>query len=288
MYPQIVADYKCNTGENPIWNIFDRKIYWTDIPAGRIFRYDPKTNDSEICYEGAVVGGFTIQADGALLLFGERGNIRLWKNHTETTIIDEIAEEIDTRFNDVIADPIGRVFCGTMPSSKHSASLYRLDVDGSIRKVVSNVQLSNGMAFTPDRKGFYYIDTHARSIYKFDYDQSSGEISNQRTLVQTPENDGGPDGMTVDADGYFWNARWGGGCVVRYNPEGKEERRIVFPALLCASLTFGGDDFGDIYMTAAGGQDRDKNGSGAGALFKVDMRPAGIRGVPEFHSRIQL
>jgi sugar lactone lactonase YvrE len=100
-----------------------------------------------------------------------------------------------------------------------------------------------------------------------------------------PEGEGGPDGMTVDAEGYVWSARWGGSCLVRYTPEGVEERRIVFPAKKVSSLIFGGDDYADMYVTTAGGDHKDTDGPGAGALFRLKL---GIRGVAEFPSRIGL
>ena len=94
-----------------------------------------------------------------------------------------------------------------------------------------------------------------------------------------------PDGMTVDAEGYVWSARWDGGCLARYSPDGVEERRILFPAKKVSSVVFGGPDYTDIYVTTAGGQNKATEGAGAGALFRLNL---GIRGVPEFASRVRL
>ena len=114
MEPELIADTRCVTGEGPLWHPSERRVYWVDIPTGRMFRYDPATAQHEQCYQGEVVGGFTIQADGALLLFMARGAVKIWREGTLTEVVQEIPEERDTRFNDVIADPAGRVFCGTM------------------------------------------------------------------------------------------------------------------------------------------------------------------------------
>jgi len=141
------------------------------------------------------------------------------------------------------------------------------------------------MGFTPDRKHMYYTDSSKREIYLFDYDQSNGNIENKRVFVTIQENEGVPDGMTVDRDGYVWSARWDGGCIVRYAPDGKENLRIEFPAKKVSSVTFGGDDYMDIYVTTAGGDKRDKEGYGAGALFRLNLD---IQGVPEFMSKICL
>ena len=251
-----------------------------------MFRYDPATGAHEMFYEGEVVGGFTIQEDGALLLFGAGGSVRVWRDGLATTVIDRIPGEEDSRFNDVIADPAGRVFCGTMSSPSHAGRLYRLDPDGSLRVVVERVGTSNGMGFTPDRRGMYYTDTRAREIYLYDYDAASGEIANRRVFVRLGDDEpGGPDGMTVDAEGYVWSARWDGGALYRFAPDGSQVQLVSFPARKVSSVIFGGPEYTDMYVTTAGGQDKAKEGAGAGALFRLRT---GVRGVPEFSSRVGL
>ncbi len=283
MEPELIADYECVTGEGPLWHPDEGRLYWVDIPKGRLFRYCPATGDHEMCCEGEQIGGFTIQQDGSLLLFMARGAVAVWRDGQLDPMINELPGETDSRFNDVIADPLGGVFCGTMPAGDRLGRLYRMDTDGTITEVLDGIGCSNGMGFTPDRTGMYYIDSPKREVYLFDYDAATGAISNQRVFVRTPDDEGVPDGMTVDAEGGVWVAKWDGGCAVRYLPDGTEDRRIEFPARQVSCVTFGGDDYADMYATTAGGQDRAKNGPGAGALFRVD---AGVRGVPEFRSRI--
>jgi D-xylonolactonase len=285
MQPELIADYACRIGEGPLWHPDERRLYWVDIPAGRMFRYEPATGEHEQCYEGAPVGGFTIQADGALLLFMARGAVSLWRDGHMECVIEEVPEERESRFNDVIADPAGRVFCGTMPTPDRPGRLYRLDPDGMLVRVLEGVGCSNGMGFTPDLGGMYYTDSGPREIYLFDYDEATGALSDRRLFARVPEGQGVPDGMTVDAEGRVWSARWGGGCVVRYASDGTEERRIELPASKVSCPTFGGEDYGDLYLTTAGGADKQREGEGAGALFRVDP---GVGGVPEFRSRIGL
>ena len=286
--PEVVADFECRTGESPLWHPLEKRLYWVDIPAGRLFRFDPATGKSEQVYQGKIVGGFTIQQDGALLLFMEKGGVATWRDGDLRYIIDEIPEERENRFNDVIADPAGRVFCGTMPLDhdrvpERLGRLYRLDTDGSITVVVENVGISNGIGFTPDRKRMYYTDTINESIELFDYDVKTGSISSRRVFVDMRRGEGRPDGLTVDAQGYVWSARYRGWSVFRYSPEGVEERRVPLPASNVTSVVFGGEDYTDLYITTAGGDNRAENGPGAGALFRVNF---GIQGVPEFLSRI--
>jgi len=282
--PEIVANFACLTGEGPLWHPLEQRLYWVDIPAGKLFRWDPAAGQSETCIDGGdPIGGFTVQPDGALLLFMARGAIKLWQGGRLTTVVDEIPEERDSRFNDVIADPAGRVFCGTMPAGGRQGRLYRLDTDGTLTRVLDDAGLSNGMAFSPDRTRFFHTDSARRLIRQFDFDEASGAITNPRVLAEVPEADGVPDGLTVDAEGYLWSARWDGSCLVRYAPDGAEDRRITFPAKKVSSATFGGPSYDELYATTAGGNNKAEEGAGAGALFR--LRP-GVRGIPELFSRV--
>lgn len=290
MKPEIIADYACITGEGPLWHPLEQRLYWLDIPQGRIFRYDPATDHHEICHQDdEAIGGFTVQADGALLLFMARGAVRRWRDRVLETVIAEIPQERGNRFNDVIADPEGRVFCGTMPTTmpteERLGRLYRLDPNGALTQVLDAVDISNGMGFSPDLRHLYYTESRKRTITRFDYDRATGALSNRRAFVEVPPGEGVPDGLTVDVEGHVWSARWGGGCLVRYTPEGDEERRITFPAKQVSSVTFGGPDFTDIYVTTAGGDHKAENGPGAGALFHLNL---GIQGRAEFFSRIEV
>ena len=284
MQPELIADYACVTGEGPLWHPMERRLYWGDIPQGRLFRYNPYTRHHEQIYEGRVVGGYTIQADGSLLLFMDRCSIAVLRNGDLDFVVDQIDDQVDNRFNDVIADPAGRVFCGTMPGPDgRPATLYRMDTDGSLTTLLDDVGLSNGMGFTTDLSVMYYTDSLARTIYTFDYDVDTGELSNQRVFVETPDDGTVPDGMTVDAEDHVWSARWDSSSLYRYSPDGVEVARIEFPARKTSSVIFGGRDLTDLYVTTAGGQDKANEGPGAGALFRVNV---GVQGKPEFLSRI--
>ena len=286
MKPELIANYECECGEGPLWHPLEKWLYWVDMPKGRIFRFDPATGKHEICYEDEPVGGFTIQEDGALLLFRTKGEVVIWRDGKIRHVIKGIPEERETHFNDVIADPAGRVFCGTVAEKGEPGRLYRLDTDGSITKVLDNIGCSNGMGFTLDRKQMYYTDTRALTIYLFDYDCETAAISNRRVFVKVPTSEEGtPDGMTVDAEEYIWSASWNGWSLIRYTPQGVEEERIRFPAKKVSSVTFGGEDLTDMYVTTAGGGNKAENGPGAGGLFRLRL---GIKGMPEFFSRIPL
>jgi sugar lactone lactonase YvrE len=288
MQPKLIADYPCEVGENPLWHPVENKLYWADIPAGLIYSYDPSSEIHKKVYEGDVVGGFTFQADGSILLFMEHGKIATLKEGVLTNVVDYIEGEEDFRFNDVIADPEGRVFCGTiaLKESDQGVSpgrLYRLDRNCSLTQVVDNVGISNGMGFNLKRNKMYYTDS-IEGIDVFDYDQSTGEISNRQVLIRSKV-EGSMDGMTVDSEGNIWSANWGGYGVFGYRPNGDFIRKVEFPTEAVASVTFGGVGYTDMYVATAGGHERDKNGPEAGSTYKVGM---GAKGLPEFLSKIAI
>jgi D-xylonolactonase len=298
---ECIADYACRNAESPMWHPLEKRLYWFDIPNGRMYSYDPATETHGLCYQGEIVGGFTVQADGALLFLMGQGAARTWRAGARDgdaapasstagleTVIEHVPAERHTRFKDCVADPLGRVYVGTVSTRDVPGRLYRIDPDTSVCRLYEDVLGSNGMGFTPDCTRMYHTDSGRGVIYVLDYDNESGMLGNRTEWVKIPSEEGVPDGMTVDAEGYVWSARWGGGCVVRYTPDGREERRIEFPARKVSSCIFGGEDYTDLYVTTAGGPNKAEEGPGAGAVFRVRLHDESIRGVPEYLSRIGL
>lgn len=286
MKPELIVNQASTTAECPLWHPKEQVLYWIDIPNAKLFRFDPATAKVDTFDTGTVTGGITLQEDESLLLFMAKGAIKVWRNGTiETTIINSIPRELDSRFNDVIADPAGRVFCGTMSSSDHAGILYRLDPDLALIPVADNIGTSNGIAFSPDHKFLYHTDTRKHTIYRYNYDKVTGEITNPIPFIVVNDGPSRPDGLTVDSEGNLWSARWEGYGIVKYAPDGTELERIPLPALKVSSLTFGGETYNDLYITTAGGDDRTANGSTAGSLFRIKCP---VPGIPEFRSKIKL
>ena len=287
MTHQVVADFSCTVGEGPVWHPDHGRLYWTDILAGRLFWYEPGSGKSQLCYEGRTVGGFTLQADNSLLLFMDKGTVAVWDDgQIVQTIVDTIPAEIEQRFNDVTADPEGRVFAGTMPFDnveQRSGRLYRLDRDGSYTVVLEEVGVPNGMAFTFDRRFFFFIDSLDNVVWKFDYDQETGRISNRRAFIEFNSDDGSADGMTLDGEGNLWIAMAMGWRVVQYGPDARLKRSIELPARFVSSLAFGGQDLSQLFVTTGRLPEGEELGSAAGTL--IALRPGPI-GVPELRSRI--
>ncbi len=278
-----LANYHCRCGENPLWDERRKVVYWTDIPAGKLFRLDAATGGSECFYEGGVVGGFTLQEDGKLLLFGENRICLLDPDGGGQTVLAEDIDPDIPRFNDVIADPLGRVFAGTMGRTDRTGGLYRVDLDGSVTRLFQGTGTSNGMGFAPDRRRFYWTDSTARKIFRFAYDPDGGALSGREVFLAVSGDEGVPDGMTVDAEGNVWSARWDGWALHKYSPDGEALERIDFPVAKVSSVIFGGADLDELYVTTAGGSDDADTPDGTLYRIRVDAK-----GLPEFRSRVGL
>jgi D-xylonolactonase len=243
----------------------------------------------DVIARARTTGGFTLQEDGSLLLFQD-GPIAVLGADGKVREVAANACPGNERFNDVIADPEGRVFAGTMGGN---GKLLRFDTDGSVTQVLDGLGIPNGMDFTLDLRGMYFTDSTPRKIYYFDYDRKTGELNNQRVFAEIPANVGAPDGMMVDTDGFVWTAIWFGGRLRRYAPDGKLDREIFFPATQTSAPAFGGAKLDEIYVTSAGtGESRsqkpagyDANALRGGGLYRA--RVEGMRGRAPFRSRVR-
>ena len=286
MNVELIADTKCHTGEGPLWHTTEKRAYWSDITNGQLFRFDPATGKYECVMHDRPVGGFTLQADGSLLLFRDKGNIVIWRDgKILKTVVESMPGHENTRFNDVCANHVGGVYCGTM-----HGHYYYLAPDGKITLTRDGYRCPNGMGFSPDNQWMYYNDSNPGVTYRWKYDIATGKISDD-TILRGPKDNqdpGAPDGMCVDTEGFLWVARWGGAGVYRYSPvDGSRVAKIEIPAQRVSSVVFGGDNLDVMYVTTAGGHEREKcNDPHAGAFFRVIG--SGFKGLPRPNSRVCL
>jgi D-xylono/L-arabinono-1,4-lactonase len=287
--PRLVAAVQCRIGENPLWHPEAKLLFFLDIAAGQVHVYDPATGGCRIFSQGPITGGMTLQDDGNLLLFQD-GRVSILG-------LDGIQREVrrnccpgNERFNDVIADPEGRVYAGAMGGN---GRLLRFDPDGAITELFDGVGVPNGMGFTPDGGQMYFTDSIPRRIYLFDYERRTGALSNRRVFTEIPRGEGVPDGMTIDADGYVCGAVWFGGRVKRFAPDGRLDREVFFPVAQTSAMVFGGADYADAYITSAATNEADSlmppgydnSRPRGGGLYSFRME--GVKGTPLFRSRLR-
>lgn len=281
---ELVLRAQAITGEGPLWDSDLNRLWWVDIPAGEIRCFDPATGtDRVIVTIGQSIGAVVRRRGGGLLAAAQHGFFFVDAHTGALAPITDPEEDLPgNRFNDGKCDPAGRFWAGTMDNGVHrngAGSLYRLDADLSCRKMLAGVSISNGLAWSPDQRTMYYTDTSTGTVDAFDYDLASGDIANRRPIVRIAE--GGPDGMTVDAQGNLWVAQWNGWQVGCYDPiSGKKLEEIAVPAAQTASCAFGGPNLDTLYISTAREGftgDRALREPLAGSLFAV--KP-GVRGLP--------
>jgi sugar lactone lactonase YvrE len=293
----VLADYGDLCGEGPVWDPDSQCLYWTDIDGRKFYRYDSANDRHEVVKDGLEIAGYSLNQPGGFAIANSSG-IWLWDGADDLQLVVSQVEGAKCQMNDATADPEGRFFAGSNyydPDHKYeSGKLIRVNQDGTAHVVDEGFQLPNGLAFSPDERTMYFTDSAARRIYAYDYDKRSGDLHNRRVLVQGVDEDGLPDGLCVDAEGFLWSAQWYGGCVIRYDPDGKEERRIAIPAKQVSSIAFGGTDLTDIFITSAGKswpsplmpKSYDPSiGNIGGQLFRTNL---GLRGKPDYKANLSV
>lgn len=287
----VIADYGDLCGECPVWDVSTNNLYWTDCVGLKFYRLHWPSMRHEEMTAGLEINGFRLNRTGGFTITNNQG-IWLWNGDTDPLLITDEVQGSKCQMNDCIADLRGRLISGSCFYNPHGSyepgKLIRVDNDGTVTILDEGFDLSNGLGFSPDCKTLYFTDSVARRIYAYDYDVSSGEARHRRVLVHVPDTEGLPDGLAVDAQGFIWSAQWYGSCIVRYDAEGRVERRIEIPAKQTSSIAFGGPDLTDIFITSASqsepmpvmppGYDPDSGYLG-GRLYHLNL---GISGVAPF------
>lgn len=270
-------------GEGPVWDGAEGALYWVDIQEGLLQRWDPGTDRVESWTMPERVGALALRATGGLVLALASG-FALFDPETDRLERGAAPEAHlpGNRFNDGKCDARGRFWAGTMDDAAlHlTGSLYRLDPDGACAAMATGIGITNSLAWSPDNATFYFADTLRGTIFACDFDLDGGTLGNRRVFATTDAQPGAPDGSTVDAEGYLWNAQWGGWRLVRYAPDGRIDRTVALPVAQPTSCMFGGPDLRTLYVTSASiglqPSERDRQ-PWAGHVLALDV---GVGGLP--------
>ena len=283
----LALDARALLGEGPIWDARIQVLYWVDIMGYKVHVFNPATGQDRAIDVGQPVGTVVPRRSGGVMAALRDGFAALDIETGELTpIADPEAHLPGNRFNDGKCDPAGRFWAGTMriaEDQKGAGSLYRLDPDLSVHKMWTNITVANGIAWSHDAKTMYYIDTPTQRVVAFDYNVATGDIADPRPVIHTPNGPGGPDGMTIDAEGMLWVAYWGGWRVVRWDPATGEALAIIeLPVERVTAPWFGGPNLDELYITSARiglSDDALAQQPHAGGIFVA--RP-GVRGLAAF------
>ena len=274
-------------GEAPVWSAQERSLYWSDHVAWSMKRWNAATGEVKVWDTPGPVGSFAFREKGGMIGGTDTGFHRIdLDNGIYEPIANPEVEMPGNRFNDGKCDRRGRFWCGSMNKNieEESGSLYRLDPDLSVHRMAPDFRfkVSNGTAFDPEDTRMYFSDTLGQTVYVFDFDVDSGEISNRREFFSTKDRSGMVDGATVDRDGYYWCALVAGGKLLRIDPKGRVDREIEMPVPRPTCPTFGGDNYEVLYVTSQRlfmTSEELELSPQAGNLFAI--HGVGVRGLPE-------
>lgn len=251
---ELVLDARADLGEAPTWDAEAHLLIWVDITKGLAHRFDPDTERDEVLDAGGPVGAAVPTGSGRLALAVSDGFSLLDPMTGRLERIADVEPDApETMMNDGKVDPAGRFWAGTKDNEgrRPLGSLYRLDAERRLTRVLRDVTISNGLGWSPDGETMYYIDSTTYGVDAFAFELASGSMSNRRRLFDLPVSWGLPDGMTVDEEGFLWIAFWGGSAVRRLAPDGRVATTIELPVSQVTSCTFGGEDHSDLYVTSA-------------------------------------
>jgi sugar lactone lactonase YvrE len=272
--------------EGPCWDHENQLLYYVDIYNGKVHSYDPAANRDSVIDVGQDVGAVVLHNNGELLLALKHGYYAYDLKAKQLKPISDPEKHLpNSRFNDGKCDAGGRFWAGTMDNQfkAGAGNLYVMEPDYTVRTADTNVTISNGLAWSPDNKVMYYIDSPTQQVVAYDYDLAAGTINNKRTVIRIPKEEGLPDGMASDAEGMLWIAYFFGHQVARWNPyTGQKIGTIELPIANATSCVFGGKDLNELYITTSrDGLDEVaiKKQPQAGGIFRLKTE---VKGLPSY------
>jgi len=290
MQAELIVDARNTVGESPVWVPEENALYWVDIPAGGLQRWNAETGHVDAWTTPEMLACIARCGDGSWVAGMESGFFHLHANN-DGSLDSELLAHVDharpdMRLNDGRCDRQGRFWAGSMVlnmgANAAEGTMYRFSHGqrGPLDPRLSGFIVPNGLGFSPDGRTMYLSDSHplAQQIWAFDYDIDSGTPSNRRLFVDMNHFCGRPDGAAVDADGCYWICANDAGLIHRFTPDGRLDRSLAVPVKKPTMCAFGGSRLDTLFVTSIRpGDDRDEQ-SLAGGVFALD---AGVKGLPE-------
>ncbi len=262
--------------EGVVWDARADRLRFVDIPRGRVFDADLETAAvTWFDLPAPITAVFPTTEDATLLVLDGDGIALVHRGGQVERLAAPLAGRAALRMNDGTVDPAGRLLAGSMAYDvdEGAGCLYRLDTDRSLTTVLTDVTISNGLDFSPHSTLCYFVDSPLKRIDAFDYDLSTGTLSNRRHFADTSARPGIPDGLTVDADGAVWVAFFGGGRVCRFDRTGRVTRTITVPVTQVTSCCFAGRDLDQLLISTSTEDltpEQLRRQPDAGAIFRAD------------------
>ncbi len=275
-----VGTTKDQLGESPCWDADAQALNWIDALAGTLWRLPLAATRAESHPLPAPVGSIAPCRSAAVVVALRNTFARYdFASRTLEPLGRIPVDHPKVRFNDGKCDPAGNFLAGTMHVDRQAGEavmggLYRLRTDLLVEHLADDIGFANGPCFSPDGKVLYLADSLERTIWAYDYDPD-GPLRNKRMFAQTHVFDSGPDGATVDSQGFLWTVLTRAARLARYAPDGQLDRTIDVPVSYPTSICFGGPRLEHLYLTTISRSAR-LEGTMAqdGGLFQVTGLPA--------------
>jgi sugar lactone lactonase YvrE len=249
-----VLDARAELGECPVWSAEEQALYWVDILAPALCRLDPATGATRTWKMQQSIGSFGLREQGGAVVALRNGfHLLDFKSGELEGLTHPEPDKPSNRFNDGKVSPDGSFWAGTMDEEqlrRPLGALYRLDPDGSCRRMVGGLIVSNGLAWSADGRTMMHSDSKGQVIFAYDHDPATGEIANRRVVARPTEEIGRPDGGATDVEGYYWSAGISAGVLNRWAPDGRLDRQIELPCVAPTCPCFGGPDMNVIFITS--------------------------------------
>ena len=293
----LILDARATLGEGPVWDDKLGLLHWLDINERKIHTFYPgkgkedgadtsiDMGDKPGCLVPRAKGGFVVALSKSIVA------LDVLSGPYNRTTLSFIEVGLPNRMNDGKCDPAGRFVVGSMSlsESEPTGNLWSIEpsdvpipgLEIKITNKLTDVTISNGLAWSADGRTLYYSDTPTGKIDAFDYDTATGAMTNRRVAFVNSWG-GHFDGMTIDSDDNLYLCLWDGGRVLKVNPKnGKLLATINVPRVKNVSCcTFGGGDYRDLYITTAGGDKQSAESPHAGGLFHLKLKDA--QGMPPY------
>lgn len=270
-------DIGATLGECVTWDDRLSRFYWTDIEGSCLYIFEwgaPEPVRYQLPHRLASFG--LTQNPNVLLAAFDYG--LGWLDLTSFEIVPIVqieSERPNTRLNDGRMDRQGRFWFGTMandvrPDTIGEGRLYCFDGESNPMIHREGILIPNSLAWSPNGETMYFADSKTFRIDAYNFDTANGRPTDRRTLSSVPAGFHA-DGSCVDADGYLWNAQWGGSRIIRYAPDGTEDFCLPLPTFEPTCVGLGGPDL-DHLCIATANLDPESSGTGSVYLYKTSIR----------------
>ena len=220
-------------GEGPRW--FEGLLWFSDMLGEAVHTVDLQGDVTTLPLAGHAPAGLGFRPDGTLLIASTESRKILRYDGDSVETIADLSDVVPADLGDMVVDDLGRAYVGSQ--AREGGVIVRVDPDGDVTVVASDLDFPNGMVITPDRETLILAESTGRRLTSFTISED-GSLSNRRVFADGL--DGPPDGIALDAEGGVWTAMTLAHQFERIMEGGKVTDRIDIGDRTAIACTLGG------------------------------------------------